>query len=351
MAITKALFGNLPCGCPVYAYTLENGTRTSTRILNYGGIIANLWVKDDQGEKADVVCGYDCIEGYLTAGGYQGALIGRIGNRIAGGKFTLDGKEYTLYRNDGNNSLHGGKNGFNTKIWDVCAQDGEEPQLTLTMTSPDGEEGYPGTLAVKVTYTLTKNGDLAIHYEATTDKTTIVNMTNHAYFNLAGYQNGPVNDLVLWMNSDRVNRFNDELIPDGTFLQVQGGAYDFNIPKAVGAAFGDSNPMMQAYGGYDNNFFFANYDGTIRHQATLSDPKSGRTMKMYTDQPCVQVYTANMVNLDDHPFKNNVPQYTHCGICLETQAMPDSIHFPEITNVILHPGEKYDTTTIYDFGA
>ena len=137
MAITKALFGNLPCGCPVYAYTLENGTRTSTRILNYGGIIANLWVKDGQGETADVVCGYDCIEGYLTAGGYQGALIGRIGNRIAGGKFTLDGKEYTLYRNDGNNSLHGGKNGFNTKIWDVCAKDGEEPQLTLTMTSPD----------------------------------------------------------------------------------------------------------------------------------------------------------------------------------------------------------------------
>ena len=149
MAITKALFGNLPCGCPVYAYTLENGTRTSTRILNYGGIIANLWVKDGQGETADVVCGYDCIEGYLTAGGYQGALIGRIGNRIAGGKFTLDGKEYTLYRNDGNNSLHGGKNGFNTKIWDVCAQDGEEPQLILTMTSPDGEEGYPGTLAVR----------------------------------------------------------------------------------------------------------------------------------------------------------------------------------------------------------
>ena len=349
MAITKALFGNLPCGCPVYAYTLENGTRTSTRILNYGGIIANLWVKDDQGETADVVCGYDCIEGYLTAGGYQGALIGRIGNRIAGGKFTLDGKEYTLYRNDGNNSLHGGKNGFNTKIWDVCAQDGEEPQLTLTMTSPDGEEGYPGTLAVKVTYTLTKNGGLAIHYEATTDKTTIVNMTNHAYFNLAGYQNGPVNDLVLWMNSDRVNRFNDELIPDGTFLQVQGGAYDFNIPKAVGAAFGDSNPMMQAYGGYDNNFVFADQSGKYFKRGSLEDTKSGRKLDLYTDQHCVQVYTGNMINVNDPAFKNGVKQYTHCAVCLETQAMPDSINHPGLTNTVLKPGEKYDTTTTFAF--
>jgi len=349
MSISKKLFGKLPDGADVYAYVLENGTRTSVQILNYGGIISNLWVKDDAGVTEDVVCGFDCIEGYLTSGGYQGALIGRIGNRIAGGKFTLEGKEYTLYCNDGNNSLHGGKCGFNTKIWNVTEVDGEETSLVLTYTSPDGEEGYPGTLDVKVTYTLTKNAGISIHYEAESDKTTIVNLTNHAYFNMAGYDKRGISEQLLWMNSDKVNSFDEELIPDGKLIDVSGTAYDFNAEKAIGRDFSDSHPMMRNYGGYDNNFFFADYDGTMKHQATLRDPVSGRTMKMYTDLPCVQVYTANMINTDDHPFKNNVKQYTHCGICLETQAMPNSINLPGFTNVILKQGEKYDTTTVYCF--
>jgi len=350
MAITKKLFGKLPCGCEVNAYILENGTRTAVQILNYGGIISNLWVKADNGEVADVVCGYDCIEGYLTSGGYQGALIGRVGNRIAGGKFTLEGKQYTLYCNNGNNSLHGGKEGFNAKIWDVEEQDGEEPSLVLTYTSADGEEGYPGTLKVKVTYTLTQSAGIAIRYEAVTDKTTIVNMTNHAYFNLAGYNNGSIDNQELWLNCDKVNSFNEELIPDGTLIPVAGTAYDFTAAKKIGADFGDSHPMMQSYGGYDNNFFFAGYNGALKHQATLKDPISGRTMKMYTDLPCVQVYTANMINTEDHLFKNNVAQYTHCGICLETQAMPNSINMPGFTDVILRPDEKYEHVTVYEFG-
>ncbi|MBQ7923259.1 MAG: galactose mutarotase [Clostridia bacterium] len=349
MSISKKLFGRLPCGSDVYAYVLKNGTRTSVQILNYGGIISNLWVADANGVTEDVVCGFDCIEGYLTSGGYQGALIGRIGNRIAGGKFVLEGKEYTLFRNDGNNSLHGGQYGFNTKIWDVAETDGEEPSLALTYTSPDGEEGYPGTLSVKVTYTLTRDAGISIHYEAETDKTTIVNLTNHAYFNMAGYDKSTIDNQLLWLNSDKVNSFNDEYIPDGTLIEVAGTAYDFTKEKAVGADFGDSHPMMQSYGGYDNNFFFADYNGTLKHQATLRDTASGRTMKMYTDLPCVQVYTANMINVDDHPFKGDVKQYTHCGICLETQAMPNSINMPGFTNVILKKGEKYDTTTVYLF--
>ncbi len=351
MAITKTLFGKLPCGCPVDAYVLENGTCLSVQILSYGGIISNMWVKDASGNVADVICGYDCMEGYLTSGGYQGALIGRVGNRIGGGKFTLEGKEYTLFCNDGDNSLHGGNKGFNAKIWDVEEVDGEEPTLVLTYVSADGEEGYPGKLSVKVTYTLTKKAGLSIHYEATTDKTTIVNMTNHAYFNLAGYQNGAVDKQELWLDCDKVNAVDSALLPNGELIDVTGTPYDFRHTLTMGDGFADSHPMMQEFGGYDNNFFFAEYDGSVKLRGCLKDPVSGRTMKMFTDQPCVQVYTANMINTDDHPFKAGVKQYTHCGICLETQAMPNSINLPGFEDaVILKVGEKYDTTTVYQFG-
>jgi len=349
MSITKSAFGKLRCGCPVEAYTMENGTCLSVKILNYGGIISNMWVKNAEGKVADVVCGYDNIDGYLDAGGYQGALIGRVGNRIGGGKFQLEGKEYTLFCNNGKNSLHGGKNGFNAKIWDVEAVDGEEPKLVLTYVSADGEEGYPGTLSVKVTYTLTQNAGLAIHYEATTDKTTIVNMTNHAYFNLAGYDSGVINNQLLWLDCDRVNSFDDKLLPDGNLIDVAGTAYDFTAEKPIGKDFSSDHPMMRAFGGYDNNFFFADYDGSCKLRAIMRDPVSGRAMKMFTDQPCVQVYTANMINVNDPCFKNNVSQYTHCGICLETQAMPNSINMPGFTNVVLKPDEKYDSTTVYQF--
>lgn len=347
--IKEELFGRLPCGAEVNAYTLSNGSITSARILSYGGIIANLWVTDKTGAVADVVCGFDTIDGYLTSGGYQGALIGRVGNRIGKGKFVLEGKEYTLYRNDGENSLHGGKNGFNTKLWDVEKQDGEEPKLLLTTVSPDGEEGYPGTLKVKVTYTLTKNAGLSIHYEAETDKTTIVNLTNHAYFNLGGYQSGVIDGHRMWLNCGQINSFDETLIPDGTLLDVAGTPYDFNTEKPIGQDFGADVPMMKAYGGYDNNFIFAEADGTVKLQGRIQDPKSGRSVKLYTDQPCVQIYTANMVNPDDPAFKNGVKQYPHCAVCMETQAMPDSINHPGFTNVILKAGEKYDTTTVYVF--
>ena len=348
--ITKTLFGNLPCGCEVYAYTLTNKSITSACILNYGGIIKNLWVEDKNGVKADVVCGYDCIEGYLTAGGYQGALIGRIGNRIAKGKFTLDGVEYQLTCNDGNNTLHGGKFGFNSKIWGVEeAGTEEEPALVLTYVSPDGEENYPGTLTVKVTYTLTADAGLSIHYEATTDKATIVNLTNHAYFNMGGFDSGVIDSQLLWLDCDKINSIDSELIPDGELVDVTGTCYDFRNTMALGTGFAGDHPMMKEFGGYDNNFCFANPDGKIQLRGSLTDPKSGRKLNMYTDQPCVQIYTANMINVNDHPFKGDVKQYRHCACCLETQCMPDSINHPNFTNVVLRPGEKYDTTTVYKF--
>jgi len=349
MAITKSLFGKLPCGCPVDAYVLENGSCLSVQILTYGGVISNMWVKDAAGSTADVVCGFDSIEGYMQAGGYQGALIGRVGNRIGNGKFTLEGKEYQLYCNNGTNSLHGGKVGFNAKIWEAEAADGEEPTLILRYTSPDGEEGYPGTLSVTVTYTLTQKAGLSIHYEAVTNKTTIVNMTNHAYFNLAGYESGVIDKHLLWLDCDKVNSFNEKLLPDGTLIDVAGTPYDFLKTKAIGRDFGAAVPMMQAYGGYDNNFFFTDADHSLKLRGCLQDPVSGRKMKLYTDAPCVQVYTANSINVDDVPFKKGVKQYVHCGVCLETQAMPNSINMPGFTDVILRPGEKYDTTTVFQF--
>lgn len=348
--ITKELFGKLPCGCEVYAYTLTNASITSAVVLNYGGILKSIYVKDKNGVAADVICGYDCIDGYLTSGGYQGALIGRIGNRIGDAKFTLEGKEYTLFANDGKNSLHGGKFGFNAKIWAVEeAGTEEEPALVLTYTSPDGEEGYPGTLAVKVTYTLTAEGGVSIHYEAETDKTTIVNLTNHAYFNLGGYESGVIDGQLLWLDCDKINGLDNELIPNGELLDVTGTPYDFRNERAIGEGFTADHPMMKEFGGYDNNFCFQNYDGKIALRGSVADPKSGRKVKMYTDQPCVQIYSANMINVDDHVFKNNVKQYRHCAVCLETQCMPDSINHPGFTNTVLKPGEKYDTTTVYVF--
>lgn len=348
--IKKELFGKLPCGCEVFAYTLSNASITSAVVLNYGGILKSIFVKDKNGETADVICGYDELEGYLTSGGYQGALIGRIGNRIGGAKFTLDGKEYTLFKNDGNNSLHGGKFGFNAKIWNVVeAGTDEEPALVLTYNSPDGEEGYPGNLSVKVTYTLTTEGGISIHYEAETDKRTIVNMTNHSYFNLGGFASGVINDQLMWLDADRINSLDNELIPDGKLIDVEGTPYDFRKERPIGEGFAADYPMMKEFGGYDNNFCFASPDGTLKLRGTVRDPKSGRKVSMYTDQPCVQIYTANMINPEDHPFKGNVKQYTHCAVCLETQCMPDSINHPGFTNVILNPGEKYDTTTVYVF--
>ena len=350
MAIEKKLFDKCPCGADVYAYTLKNASGTSVRILNLGGILANIWVKDKNGEAADVICGFDSVESYLTSGGYQGALIGRYGNRIGDATFTLDGKTYELFRNNGKNHLHGGENGFNRKIWNVIESGSEEePALILTYVSPDGEENYPGTLTVTVTYTLTVKGALSIRYMAMTDKATILNLTNHSYFNLSGYQNGNIGSHTLWMDADAINGLGEGLIPDGTIVPVEGTAYDFRTEKSVAEAFEADHPMVKEFGGFDNNFIFTAYNGLMKLRATLKHPASGRKMNMYTNQPCVQLYTANMINEQDPPFKGNVPQSKHCALCLETQAMPDSINHPGFTNVVLRPGEVYDYTTVYEF--
>lgn len=348
--IKKELFGRLSCGCEVFAYTLSNNSTTSFTVLNYGGIIKNIYAADKNGKIDDVVLGFDALESYLTSAGCQGALIGRVANRIGGGKFTLDGKTIQLYQNDGNNTLHGGKTGFDKKLWNVETVDGDEPKAVLTYISADGEENFPGKLDVKVTYTLTKDGAVALHYEATTDKPTVINMTNHAYFNLGGYSSGVIDDNLLWLDCDKMNSVDNELIPDGKFIDVKGTPYDFTTERRVGDGFDADHPLMKFFGGYDNNLVCRNYDGTLKLRAKLTDPNSGRKLECYTDQPCVQIYTGNMIRLDDPAFKGGIPQYKHCAVCLETQAMPDAMNHEGFTDITLRPGEKYDTTTVFAFG-
>ncbi len=349
MSITKEFFGKKPCGCEVYAYTMKNANGMSAKILNMGGIVASLKVPDKAGNIADVVCGFDTVEDYLNGGGYQGALIGRIGNRIGKAEFTLDGVKYELYKNDGNNHLHGGKDGFNVKIWDVLPYEIEgNSYLELSYNSPDGEENYPGNLGVKVTYVLTADNALYIEYTAACDKKTIVNLTNHAYFNLGGYDSGDVLNHTLWLDADKVSDVDDELIPTGDSLCVCETPFDFRTPKTLGKDINEDNVLLKRGGGYDHNFIL-NADGTIKHIGTLTDTASGRAMKVYTDQPCIQIYSANMIDESACAFKGGVAQKKRCAVCMETQHMPDSINHPGFTDVTLTPGQIYRTTTIYKF--
>ncbi len=349
MSVKKESFGKLPDGHEVFAYTLANNSIVSARIMDFGGTVINLWVKDRDGKVADVICGFDDIDGYLNAAGYQGALIGRVCNRISGSKFTLDGVEYKLFANDGRNSAHGGKIGFNKRIWDVkVVSDGDEPELSLTYVSPDMEENYPGTLTTTVVYKLTEEGALTLSYTAVTDKTTIVNLTNHMYFNLGGCGSGTINDQLLWIDADKINDQDFELIPTGELVDVTGTPYDFRTEKPIGRDFNSEPSMDRQGGGYDNNYFI-NDGGSFRLCATLKDKASGRMMSVFTDQPCVQIYTANMVNPDDIPFKGGAKQEKNCAVCFETQCMPDNINHPGHTNTILKPGETLKTVTAYKF--
>ncbi len=350
--IEKHFFGRLESGEVVSAYTLINQNGMSVKISDYGGTVLQLMAPDKNGRFTDVVGGYDNLYDYRHATGYQGALIGRIGNRICEGKFTLEGKEYSLYQNNNGNHLHGGKVGFDKRVWTVETLDGIEPSLVLGYVSPDGEEGYPGTLTVTVTYTLTSENALSIHYEATTDQKTIVNLTNHTYFNLGGYASGTVREHTLWLDADSYVKTDDKLIPTGELASVEGTPFDFRTEKKVGRDLDEAHPDLLKAGGYDHCFnFTGGEDGEVKLRAILKDEKSGRVMKMYTSQPCVQLYTGNFLKDDGYPFKGGHVKYKQMALCLETQRMPDSINHESFTNVVLDVGEKYDYTTVYAFEA
>ncbi len=348
--IRKQFFGNLPDGRPTHRYTMTNASNTEVSIIDFGGAIQQILAPDCRGRRNDLVGGYDNILDYYYGDGYQGALIGRIGNRIDHGRFHLDGKSYSLYINNGENHLHGGKEGFSHKIWEVTPLDGEEPALQLHYLSPDGEEGYPGALDVTVTYTLTNRGGLSIRYQAATDKTTILNLTNHCYFHLGGFASGKVFDHILQLDADTYLPTDEGLIPTGELKSVEGTPFDFRMPKAVGRDFCADSIDLKLAGGYDHclNFVGGETEEPIL-RATLYDPASGREMSVYTNQPCVQFYSGNFLNNADHPFKGGYPQGLQNMLCLETQHMPDAINHSNFTPVTLAPGEDYDYTTEYVF--
>lgn len=352
MSIEKKAFGILADGRKVSAYTLRNEAGAKVKIIDFGGALVQIKVPDREGNNADVICGYDQLDSYINGDGYQGALIGRFGNRIGGSKFTLDGKTYKVSVNDnGVNSLHGGICGFNAKIWNAEMVDGDEPSLILTLTSPDGEEGYPGKLDVKVTYTLTANNSVVIDYYAVCDKPTILNLTNHAYFNLGGYNSGKIFDHKLWLDADSYLPTDEKLIPTGEIRSVTGTPFDFTTEKTIGQDFDLTNTDLGLAGGFDHCF---NFKGGETEEPVLrgilTDEKSGRQMKMYTNQPCVQFYSGNFLNNEKYPFKNNYPQGLQNALCLETQKMPDAINHDNFTDCVLRPGQEYKYTTIYEFG-
>jgi len=346
VTVSMSVFGTLPDGTVVTRYTLRNTHGMTARIITYGATLTELLVPDRNGTPGDVVLGFDDLAGYLARSPYFGAIVGRVANRIAKGRFTLDGVEYRLATNNGPNFLHGGLKGFDKVVWTAetaTVKDGAA--VRLTYVSRDGEEGFPGTLTVRVVYTLTDDNVLRLDYAATTDKATPVNLSNHTYWNLRGQ--GDILGHVLWMNADRYTPVDETLIPTGTLASVRGTPMDFTQPTAVGARI-DQVPGTPV--GYDHNFVLRGDSGTLRLALRLSEPTTGRVMEMWTTEPGIQFYSGNF--LDGTILgKRGIAYPFHGAIVLEAQHFPDSVHQPAFPSIILRPGETYTQTTLYRFTA
>jgi aldose 1-epimerase len=338
-------FGKTPDGTPVELYVLRNANGMTAKIMTYGAILTELDVPDKNGKLGDVVLGFDDLKGYLAGHPYFGAIVGRVANRIAKGKFTLDGKEYKLATNNGPNALHGGLKGFDKVVWKAEPRNlGDSLSVQLTYRSPDGEEGYPGNLTAVVTYTLTDKNELKIDYKATTDKATPVNLSNHTYFNLAGPGSGDILDHELMLAADTYTPVDDTLIPTGEIKPVKGTPLDFTKPETIGARI---DQLKGEPRGYDHNFVLNSGGKSLALTAHVVEPKTGRVMEMYTTEPGVQFYTGNFL---DGSIKGRGGVYKkHQGFCLEAQHFPDSVNHDNFPPVILRPGKTYTQTTVYKF--
>lgn len=345
--ITFESFGRTQDGTPVSLYTLRNRNGMEARISNYGGIIISLKVPDRNGTLGDVVLGYDNLQDYLKSTPYFGALIGRYGNRIAKGKFTLDGLEYTLVTNNGPNSLHGGTRGFDKVVWDAAEMStAEGPSLELNYLSKDGEEGYPGDLKVKAVYTLTQDNSLRLDYTATTDKDTVLNLTQHSYFNLAG--KGDVLNHVVYINADKFTPVDSTLIPTGELKPVEGTPFDFRAPTAIGARIGQDDEQLKFGGGYDHNWVLNRPMGQLAVVARVTEPTSGRVFELSTTEPGLQFYTGNFLD-GTLTGKGGWKYQFRNGFCMEPQHFPDSPNHPSFPSAELKPGETYRHTIVYHF--
>lgn len=346
----KELFGKLGDGTKIYRWSLENGG-TRLKVLSYGGIVQSLEIPDSRGRYANVSLGFDNIEDYAASSPYFGALIGRYGNRMDKGKFTLDGKAYQVDVNDGENSLHGGAKGFDKRVWDIEPfTEGSDVGLYLYYTSADGEMGYPGTLKTKVTYTLTEQGDWRIDYEATTDRTTVVNLTSHVYWNLAGESGGSVHDHELTIAASRYTPVGEGLIPTGEPAPVAGTPFDFRVKKTIGGDLRGADQQLLYAQGFDHNWVLdKGVTAQPEYIATLCDPSSGRTLTMSTTEPGLQFYSGNF--LDGTLVGTGGTIYRQGdALCLETQHFPDSPNQVEFPSTTLRPGQMYRSATVHSFG-
>jgi aldose 1-epimerase len=345
--VEEQAFGRLMGGQTVKRYTLTNRHGMSASIITYGAILTELRVPDRNGNLTNVVHGFDNLQAYVQGHPFFGATTGRVANRIANARFRLDGQEYQLAANNGKNHIHGGIRGFDKVVWEAkpIAVNQREVSVVFTYLSHDAEEGYPGDLDVRVTYTLTDNNELRIDYSASTDKATPVNITNHSYFNLAG--SGDVLGHEMFIVADRYTPVDDELIPTGEIAPVKGTPLDFTKPMTIGARIEQLKPKP---GGYDHNFVLNSEGKSLALAARVHDPKGGRTLEVLTTEPGIQLYTGNF--LDGRVTGLNGQRSTqHTGFCLETQHFPDSVNRPNFPSTILRPGQTYKSTTIFKFSA
>jgi len=347
---TKKSFGKTPDGQPVDLYVLTNKSGAEVSITNFGGAVVSLKVPDRNGKLADVVLGYDTADGYVKDKSYFGALVGRYGNRIAHAQFSLDGKTYTLAKNNGENSLHGGLKGFNKALWKakiLSKKDGQS--LELSYLSKDGEEGFPGNLKVRVIYTWTDANALIIEDSATTDKKTVVNLTSHSYFNLAGQGSGDILGHQLMIQADKFTPVDPSLIATGELRDVAGTPFDFRKPTAIGARIDQDDEQLKLGGGYDHNFVVRrSADAGESLAARVVEPTSGRVLEVWTTEPGVQFYTGNFLD-GKTAGKGGVTYPRRNAFCLETQHFPDSPNQPKFPSVVLAPGARYHTITTYKF--
>lgn len=350
-SISDRPFGVLPDGRSVEAYSLANGHGMRVVVLSYGGILQRIDVPDRWGQTGNVALGFADLEGYLAQDAYIGGLLGRYANRIANGRFTLDGEVVRLPRNWGPHHLHGGT-GFDRRLWTVRpskASGENEVGVTLTYESPDGEEGYPGALDVTASYTLTEQNELRIDYRATTDAPTVVNLTNHTYFNLAGEGSGRVHDHVVEIDASRYTPVDETMIPLGEIAPLAGTPFDFRVPTSLGARFDEQHPQLRVAGGYDHNYVLDRSGPGIQRAAEVSDPEtSGRALTVHTTEPGLQLYSGNqldgsLVGIGGRPY------HRHAGFALETQHFPDSPNHPGFPTTVLRPDEQHTSTTIYAF--
>jgi len=347
--VLRAPYGRLQHGTPVEQFTLRNPHGIELRAIAYGGIVVSLRTPDRRGILGDIVLGYDTLAEYITNPAYFGAIIGRYANRIAQGRFTLDNDSYQLTTNNGSNHLHGGVHGFDKVLWRAESfQDPGRAGIRFGYTSPEGEEGYPGRLLTEVRYSLTEEDQVIVDYQATTDRATVVNLTQHTYFNLAGEGNGDVLAHQLMIDADYYTPIDPAFIPTGELASVAGTPFDFRTPTAIGARIDEDHPQLRTAHGYDHNFVLNRPGSGPRQVARLSDPGSGRVVELSTTEPGLHVYTANFVD-------GIIGKEGHCyghrsGVTLETQHFPDSPNRPEFPSTILRPGDEYRSRTMLTFG-